>query len=215
MICSSIPFVIFLLSFVNAFVPNTPSSTSSSLSMRVMINGLPGPMATSVAEACLRKGLTLAPYGLTGPNIKPSPWLVTDPDTGNSASVTLVNDVEQIGTEALQKMRAECDDIVVIDYTHPTAVNGNAEWYVKNKLPFVMGTTGGDREKLVSDVTKGKLFAVIAPNMGKQIVAMQQSLGNLAKTFPSAFSGYKLKVVESHQKTKADTSGTALAVIER
>ena len=35
----------------------------------------------------------------------------------------------------------------------------------------------------------------------------------LAKEFPTAFSGYKLSVVESHQKTKADTSGTARAVV--
>lgn len=35
----------------------------------------------------------------------------------------------------------------------------------------------------------------------------------MAKTFPGAFSGYKLRVVESHQATKKDTSGTAKAVV--
>ena len=58
-----------------------------------------------------------------------------------------------------------------------------------------------------------KVFAVIAPNMGKQIVAMQAGLEDLATKFPSAFAGYKLEVMESHQSKKADTSGTALAVI--
>jgi 4-hydroxy-tetrahydrodipicolinate reductase len=35
----------------------------------------------------------------------------------------------------------------------------------------------------------------------------------LATKYPASFAGYKLKVVESHQLTKADTSGTAKAVI--
>lgn len=32
-----------------------------------------------------------------------------------------------------------------------------------------MGTTGGDREKLVEDVKAAGVYAVIAPNMGKQV----------------------------------------------
>ena len=35
------------------------------------------------------------------------------------------------------------------------------------------GTTGGDREKLMEDVAAGGIYAVIAPNMAKQIVALQ------------------------------------------
>lgn len=36
----------------------------------------------------------------------------------------------------------------------------------------------------------------------------------MAKTFPGAFAGYKMRVVESHQATKKDTSGTAKAVVQ-
>ena len=35
----------------------------------------------------------------------------------------------------------------------------------------------------------------------------------MAERFPGCFSGYKLSVVESHQRSKADTSGTAKAVV--
>jgi dihydrodipicolinate reductase len=35
----------------------------------------------------------------------------------------------------------------------------------------------------------------------------------MAQEFPGAFSGYNLSVTESHQRTKADTSGTAKAVV--
>ena len=35
----------------------------------------------------------------------------------------------------------------------------------------------------------------------------------LAQNFPGAFAGYTLEVTESHQRNKADTSGTAKAVV--
>ena len=38
----------------------------------VMVNGMPGPMATAAAEACLRKGLQLSPVAMTGPEIEPA-----------------------------------------------------------------------------------------------------------------------------------------------
>lgn len=76
-----------------------------------------------------------------------------------------------------------------------------------------MGTTGGDREKLLRDVEESGVYAVIAPNMGKQIVAFQTMMESMAEQFPGCFQGYTLRVVESHQRTKADTSGTAKAVV--
>jgi hypothetical protein len=45
--------------------------------------------------------------------------------------------------------------------------------------------------------------------MGKQVVAFQAVMEMMGQTFPGAFSGYSLRVVESHQSTKKDTSGTA------
>lgn len=48
---------------------------------------------------------------------------------------------------AISEIKRRCcgGPIVAVDYTHPTAVNGNAELYAKHGLNFVMGTTGGDR----------------------------------------------------------------------
>ena len=37
----------------------------------------------------------------------------------------------------------------------PYQVNGNAAFYVKHGVPFVMGTTGGDRAKLLDDIKVG------------------------------------------------------------
>jgi 4-hydroxy-tetrahydrodipicolinate reductase len=76
-----------------------------------------------------------------------------------------------------------------------------------------MGTTGGDRQLLVETVKESQTAAVIAPNMAKQIVAFQAMMEYAAQTFPGVFNGYRLEIKESHQKGKADTSGTAKAMI--
>ena len=115
--------------------------------------------------------------------------------------------------ERIQEVLKEYPDLICIDYTHPSAVNDNAEFYVRHGLPFVMGTTGGDRDALMKLVQEKNHPCIIAPNMAKQIVAFQAMIEFLSKEFPGAFSGYTLSVVESHQKTKADTSGTAKAVV--
>jgi 4-hydroxy-tetrahydrodipicolinate reductase len=200
---------------------SSSSSEPSALEgVYVMVNGMPGPMATAAAEACLRKGLNLAPTALTGPDVPPHMVTVTDPVTAQSAQVRLVpaiqdNKEELVASIAGMRQAAGggASNLLVIDFTHPSAVNDNARFYVEQRLPFVMGTTGGDRQRLADDVREGQLPCVISPNMGKQIVALQAALEDLATKYPGAFAGYSLAVTESHQVTKADTSGTALSVI--
>ena len=193
-----------------------------------MVNGMPGPMATAAAEACLRKGLQLSPIAMTGPNVETSTITVVDPITQRQANVRLISstNTEEVKS-SLAGIRAALgsNNIYAIDYTHPSAVNGNCKFYVQQNIPFVMGTTGGNRTELFHDVQNmdhdtdtndihPNFSCVIAPNMGKQIVAMQAALSELATKYPGAFAGYQLQVTESHQKTKADTSGTAKAVID-
>jgi 4-hydroxy-tetrahydrodipicolinate reductase len=192
------------------------SSSSSSISydnVYIMVNGMPGPMATAAAEACLRKGLALAPMAMTGPDMEPATITVVDPVTLASANVRLLpsSNMDEIKA-SLAGLQQASTLLLAIDYTHPSAVNGNGRFYVEQNIPFVMGTTGGNREQLLHDVQGHD--CVIAPNMGKQIVAMQAALQDLGEKFPGAFAGYTLSVVESHQTTKADTSGTAKAVID-
>lgn len=184
--------------------------------VKVMVNGMPGPMAVAAAEACLRKGLQLSPVAMTGPEVDPCSITVTDSVTGKSETVRLIpaNLKDEIDAE-VDGLKTACgeDNLLAIDFTHPSAVNGNARFYAEKNVPFVMGTTGGDRDELMKDMQEAKAFAVIAPNMAKQIVAIQAGLEDLAAKFPGAFGGYKIKVTESHQKTKADTSGTAKAIV--
>ena len=49
--------------------------------------------------------------------------------------------------------------------------------------------------------------------MAKQIVGFQAMMGYAAQNFPNLFKGYRLTLRESHQSGKADTSGTAKAMV--
>ena len=186
---------------------------SGTAALTVMMNGLPGAMGREIAAACLRRqGVSLAPFGLTGPGCAGE----VEVDDGSGGSAMTVRLFEAGEGDELAKLALEAypepGSLVCVDFTHPSAVNGNAEWYAKHGLPFVMGTTGGDRDALMACVRDSSTYAVIAPNMAKQIVALQAALEQMADEFPSSFAGYALSVDESHQSTKADTSGTAKAI---
>ncbi|OEU47716.1 MAG: dihydrodipicolinate reductase [Desulfobacterales bacterium C00003060] len=174
--------------------------------IKVMVNGLPGNMSTKAAEHVLQdSSLKLIPYSLTGPEIE-----ATETQIGSDTVRLIKPDERQEMMESVKKAEGMA---ICVDYTHPDSVNDNAVFYCENGLPFVMGTTGGDRTRLVEAVQKSDIAAVIAPNMAKQIVAFQAMMEYAAETFPDVFNGYGLEVKESHQQGKADTSGTAKAMI--
>jgi 4-hydroxy-tetrahydrodipicolinate reductase len=147
----------------------------------------------------------LIPFSLTGPEIEQTEHVI------DALKVELIRPAER--EEVIGKIIAAEGRFITIDFTHPAAVNQNVEFYCSHALPFVMGTTGGDREKLAESVTESSISAVIAPNMAKQIVGLQAIMAYAAETFPGLFNGYTLHVKESHQQGKADTSGTAKAMI--
>ena len=182
---------------------------------KVMVNGLPGKMAMEVA-ALIKSGrfssdryseFDLVGYSLTSSN-----------QTGGIV-VGAFRDVEPIRPdqreEEIERLKEvyEGRTILSVDYTTPEAVNGNADFYCRHGSPFVMGTTGGDRAALEARVKDSDIVAVVAPNMAKPIVALQAMFDFAAQNFPDAFEGYTLKVQESHQTGKKDTSGTAKAMV--
>ncbi len=175
--------------------------------VNIMVNGIPGNMAATVATHALKDDrFKLMTYSLTGPEIDKSSHLI------GSVSIDLIHPDQR--QQAIQAIKDKEGPFISIDFTHPTAINGNAEFYCDNTIPFVMGTTGGDRQKLEKTVKSSSISAVIAPNMAKQIVGFQAMMAYAAKNFPGLFKGYELKIRESHQKGKADTSGTAKAMIQ-
>jgi 4-hydroxy-tetrahydrodipicolinate reductase len=174
--------------------------------VKVMANGLPGNMAAKVGEHILADNdLQLIPYSLTGPEITEAETVI------GSVPIRLIRPEER--DRAIAEVQQAEGLFISVDYTHPSVVNANAAFYCERSLPFVMGTTGGDREALVYMVAESPVAAVIAPNMAKQIVGFQAMMEFAATQLPNLFKGYHLEIQESHQKGKADTSGTAKAMI--
>ncbi|MBI4158802.1 dihydrodipicolinate reductase [Candidatus Woesearchaeota archaeon] len=182
---------------------------------KVMVNGLPGKMAIEVA-GLIKSGRYFSDkycgFDLAG-------YSLTSSDQTEGIAVGASRDVEPIrpdqredGIRRLKEVY-EGRTVLSVDYTTPEAVNGNADFYCRHGLPFVMGTTGGDRAALEARVRDSDVVAVVAPNMAKQIVALQAMFAYAAMTFPGAFEGYTLEVQESHQAGKKDTSGTAKAMV--
>ncbi|OMO90429.1 hypothetical protein COLO4_19183 [Corchorus olitorius] len=180
-------------------------SPSMDLAIPIMVNGCTGKMGNAVIKAADSAGLHIVPVSFgaekeSGKTVEVSgkEILVHGPSERESVLASLFN---------------EYPNLIVVDYTVPDTVNDNAELYSKVGVPFVMGTTGGDRDQLYKTVEESNIYAVISPQMGKQVVAFLAAMEIMAEQFPGAFSGYSLQVMESHQSSKVDTSGTAKAVI--
>jgi 4-hydroxy-tetrahydrodipicolinate reductase len=162
-------------------------------------------MGKAVAEAAVSAGLQLVPVSFSAIEVPDGKVEICDREI-------YIRDPSE-GESILPSIAKDYPDMIVVDYTVPDAVNANAELYCKLGLPFVMGTTGGNRQLLHKTVEDANVYAVISPQMGKQVVAFLAAMEIMAEQFPGAFSGYKLEVMESHQATKLDISGTAKAVI--
>ncbi|MGD9384622.1 MAG: dihydrodipicolinate reductase [Desulfobacterales bacterium] len=174
--------------------------------IKIMVNGLPGNMASNVVRHALADSrFELIPQSLTGPEITETQTII------DSVSFSLIPPRDR--DQAISAIKKKEGPFLNVDFSLPPAVNSNAEFYCKHGLPFVMGTTGGDRQLLEDTVLASSISAVIAPNMAKQIVGFQAMMEYAAKTFPDLFKGYSLEIKESHQKGKADTSGTAKAMV--
>ncbi|XP_043715104.1 4-hydroxy-tetrahydrodipicolinate reductase 2, chloroplastic-like isoform X1 [Telopea speciosissima] len=181
------------------------AAAKQNLGFPILVNGCTGKMGVAVIEAAVSAGIQLVPASFS-----------TSMETGQIVQVGGQN-IQVFGPSeregVLVSIFDEHPNLVVVDYTVPDAVNDNAELYCKVGVPFVMGTTGGDRERLYKTVEDSNVYAVISPQMGKQVVAFLAAMEIMADQFPGAFSGYSLEVMESHQAGKLDTSGTAKAVV--
>ncbi|MFP4225596.1 MAG: dihydrodipicolinate reductase [Desulfobacterales bacterium] len=174
--------------------------------LKLMVNGLPGKVATVIARhAIADNSVEFIPQSMTGPEIGETAISL------DGVSIELIKPQDR--DQAIPAIKSSEGEFISIDFTLPDAVNENAQFYCNQAIPFVMGTTGGDREKLARTIAQSSISAVIAPNMAKQIVGFQAMMAYAAENFPGLFDGYRLEIKESHQKSKVDTSGTAKAMV--
>jgi 4-hydroxy-tetrahydrodipicolinate reductase len=101
--------------------------------------------------------------------------------------------------------------LVALDFSTPATALANIEAFAAAGIPVVAGATGYDMAAARRAVESSRACAVIAPNMGAPIVAIQAALEWAAQEFPGALEGMELRIRESHQAAKRDTSGTAKA----
>ncbi|CAB4319303.1 unnamed protein product [Prunus armeniaca] len=209
-------------------IPNQRDDKSTSknkIDIPIMVNGCSGKMGKAIIQAADSAGLGVVPVSFGSAE-----------ESGQTVQVGATEILVRGPSErenTLASLLEKYPNLIVVDFTVPSAVmvnilglklyfdfplmlqtaNDNAELYGKVGVPFVMGTTGGDRDQLYKTVEDSKVYAVISPQMGKQVVAFLAAMEIMAVQFPGAFSGYSLQVMESHQSSKVDTSGTAKAVI--
>lgn len=179
----------------------------------ILISGYPGKMAKEVMMA-IEEGeeFDFLSQVLTGPEIPQSmEWFQQRSDC---AVLLFKPDRREEAIKTIRE-RNESKLIMAVDYTAPEAAVGNAEFFCRHKIPFVMGTSlGGHFEEIVKIVERSGNCAVVAPNMSPPIVGVQAMLRMLAESMPGALEGFDLRVVESHQASKGSkTSATALAVV--
>ena len=173
--------------------------------INVIMSGLPGKMATKVAEKVLeQEDIKLNDFALTG-DIKESKMPL------NGRYINLLKPSEH--EYYLRTLVDKKEEIVIVDYTQPDSVHKNAGVYSQQEIPFIMGTTGGDGKMLESIVRNSMISAVISPNMAKPIVAFQEFMRDYSARKKGSLEGSYLDITESHQSTKKDTSGTAKVMI--
>jgi hypothetical protein len=174
----------------------TTAQSDNLNSLAVMINGLPGAMAAETARVCLERGLTLVPVGFTGKDPIDKHFVVKT-SNGLSKSIELIEGpgVNSESDNIMKGIKNLYPNCIIVDYTHPSAVLSNIQCYTTNSCDFVMGTTGVELSRMKSEFAGGSNIAVIAPNMAKQIVALQYALDQLSNRFPNAYGGYNLKVL--------------------
>ncbi|KFK35200.1 hypothetical protein AALP_AA5G253400 [Arabis alpina] len=194
-----------VLSMKTTDISEESGSVAPGKGISIMVNGCSGKMGKAVIKAADSAGVNIVPTSFgsaeeAGQRVKVC---------GKEILVHGPTEREKVLSSVFEKY----PELIVVDYTIPSAVNDNAELYGKVGVPFVMGTTGGDRTRLYKTVKESKIYAVISPQMGKQVVAFLAAMEIMSEQFPGAFTGYSLEVMESHQASKLDASGTAKAVI--
>jgi 4-hydroxy-tetrahydrodipicolinate reductase len=168
----------------------------------------------AVAGAAGRMGRTILTLALRDKEYK----IVGGLESRDNA--LLGNDIGQlIGSEPLgvsishspEAVLKEAD--VLIDFTHPSAMEAHLKACLKSKTAYVLGTTGLQDKHLAALKATSKSIAIVqSPNMS---VGVNLLLKLAAMTAKALDESYDIEVVEAHHRMKKDSpSGTALKLLE-
>ena len=113
----------------------------------------------------------------------------------------------------LAKEKNPIDVSAVIDFSSPEGFVNALRFCVKNKIPFISGTTGLSAKNLEAVKAAKKIIPIlIASNMSLGIANLKSSI---EKYLISINTSVKCKIVEVHHTKKKDSpSGTALEIVK-
>lgn len=108
------------------------------------------------------------------------------------------------------KCDVDCD--VIVDFSHPSALDDLLQFAISQKLPIVLSTTGLDDEQNVKTAKASEHIPVFkSANMTLGINLMIE----LLKKSAEFLEGFDIEIIEKHHNKKVDApSGTALMLAD-
>ncbi len=200
------------------------SSSVSERDYAIIVNGQPGKMAKIIAQAVLPlwrdtssgRKIGLLGASMTGQGMGASYSLEPKNAGFKCFKITLVPPEEHDSFLKEMKEQRPNEQIIAIDFVKGDGqADRNAQLYFENKIPFVMGSTGADYEAMDKLAREAGIPCLGFPNMDMRLGAWMYGVQQMAERFPGAFEGATVKIWESHQAGKADTSGTAKAMLNQ
>lgn len=102
---------------------------------------------------------------------------------------------------------------VIIDFSHPSALNGILDYAVEKVLPIVIATTGHSeaQRKLIADASNS-IPVLLSANMSLGINLMLDLVKRASKML---YGSFDIEIIEKHHNQKIDSpSGTALTIAD-
>lgn len=158
--------------------------------IRILLNGCNGKMGQSVTRACrMNDGAFIAAGVDTTANENSSYPVYTSP----------------------WDVKEEVD--VIIDFSHPSALEGILGYAVQKNIPIVIATTGlNDQHKELIMQASHTIPVLLSANMSLGINLILELVKRATKTLVGNFD---IEIIEKHHNQKIDApSGTALAIAD-
>ena len=184
----------------------------------VLISGLgengKGQMSLAVAQRIAASSeFELFPYGLTAEDTSAEGCLNT-PVPDLDRALILFRPSERVKHQGLLVKEARGRPVIAVDFSTPDALMSNAEFFASMGFNSVIGTSGGDLEKLAKLANGSGTNITYAPNMAPAVVSVQYAIGEYAKRFPNCLGFCEAYCHESHQEAKGSkTSATAKEIM--
>jgi 4-hydroxy-tetrahydrodipicolinate reductase len=168
----------------------------------------------AVAGAAGRMGRAILALALKDPAIKITGALEKNDASCLGQDAGLLAGSEPLGTIVVKDVSLALEDAdVLIDFTHPSALEDHLKYALKGRVGLVLGTTGlGAAEMRLLKTAAKKIPIVQSPNMSVGVNLLFKLAETASKTLGE---GYDIEIAEIHHRMKKDApSGTALKLLE-